>query len=356
MAHEKHYEMQWDCKYCGSNKLLGKTHRFCPNCGAAQDPKSRYFPSDEEKVAVEDHEYHGADLICSACDTLNSANSTFCQQCGAPLENAKRASILEDGTMIADGEAFQSSGPRDLAGERFKAQMEGMGYDPETRKKKKEGGGFNWKTLLIIGVLIALIGGCIYTFTATSEADVVVEGHSWERVIEVDAFSAIRSSSWQDQVPGDAYGVSCRREQRSTRQIPDGEDCSTRRVDNGDGTYREQRVCSPRYRSEPVYDQKCNYTVNRWAPSRQVTSSGSSLQDAPSWPNANLRQTGTCLGCEREGGRQEQYIVHFRQDDKTYTCAFSQGDWTNFPIESVWTMEIGVVTGQPDCSSIQPAS
>lgn len=356
MATEKHYEMQWDCKYCGSNKLLGKTHRFCPNCGAAQDPKSRYFPSDEEKVAVEDHEYHGADLICGSCDTLNSANSTFCQQCGAPLENAKQASVLVDDALIADGEAFASSGPRDLAGERFKAQMDEMGYDATTRKKKKESGGFNWKTLLIIVAVLALIGGCIYTFTATSEANVVVEGHTWERIIEVDSFAARSGSSWQDQVPADAYGVSCRREQRTTRQIPDGEDCSTRRVDNGDGTYREQRVCTPRYRSEPVYDQMCRYTVNRWGPARQSTASGTSLQDSPTWPNPNITRTGGCLGCEREGGRSESYVVHFRQDDNRYTCEFTQDDWRNFSVESVWTMEIGVVTGQPDCSSVKPAS
>jgi len=55
--------MLWDCEFCGTKKLLGKTHRFCPNCGAQQDPKARYFPSDEEKVAVKDHVYVGVDKI-----------------------------------------------------------------------------------------------------------------------------------------------------------------------------------------------------------------------------------------------------------------------------------------------------
>ena len=49
MADEKSYEMFWDCEYCGSSKLLGITHRHCPNCGAPQDPEKRYFPPDEEK-------------------------------------------------------------------------------------------------------------------------------------------------------------------------------------------------------------------------------------------------------------------------------------------------------------------
>ena len=68
MADEKNYEMFWDCEYCGSSKLLGITHRHCPNCGAPQDPEKRYFPPDEEKVALEDHENTGADWHCPSCD------------------------------------------------------------------------------------------------------------------------------------------------------------------------------------------------------------------------------------------------------------------------------------------------
>jgi hypothetical protein len=56
-ANEAVYEMIWDCKFCGQKKLLGLTHRFCAGCGAPQDPASRYFPPDSEKVAVHDHEF-----------------------------------------------------------------------------------------------------------------------------------------------------------------------------------------------------------------------------------------------------------------------------------------------------------
>ena len=47
------YEMLWNCQFCGTKKLLAKTHKHCPNCGGAQDPRWRFFPSDAEKVAVE---------------------------------------------------------------------------------------------------------------------------------------------------------------------------------------------------------------------------------------------------------------------------------------------------------------
>ena len=61
------FEMLWECAYCGTRGLLGKTHRFCPRCGAPQDTTRRYFPSDEERVAVRDHAYVGADRLCAAC-------------------------------------------------------------------------------------------------------------------------------------------------------------------------------------------------------------------------------------------------------------------------------------------------
>ena len=54
---ETHYEMLWDCEYCGTDKLLGVSQKFCPNCGSAQNAEKRYFPKDDEKVAVADHDH-----------------------------------------------------------------------------------------------------------------------------------------------------------------------------------------------------------------------------------------------------------------------------------------------------------
>ena len=70
---ETHYEMLWDCEYCGMEKLLGVSQRYCPGCGSAQNPSTRYFPEDSDKVAVADHKYMGADRQCSACDAPNAA-------------------------------------------------------------------------------------------------------------------------------------------------------------------------------------------------------------------------------------------------------------------------------------------
>src|SRR3954468_1308596 len=96
------YEMLWECAYCGTRGLLGKTHRFCPRCGAPQDPGRRYFPSDEEKVAVHDHVYVGADRMCRACGSAMSAKAVHCTQCGAPMEGGKEALRVDEPAPVAD--------------------------------------------------------------------------------------------------------------------------------------------------------------------------------------------------------------------------------------------------------------
>jgi hypothetical protein len=70
---------------------------------------------------------------------------------------------------------------------------------------------------------------------------------------------------------GDAYNVSRRREQIDTRRVQDGETCIRQQVDQGDGTFREQQVCSPKYREEPVYGDICCYSIDRWQVERTVS-------------------------------------------------------------------------------------
>src|SRR5262249_25412891 len=57
------FEMFWDCEFCDTKALLGKTNRHCPSCGAPQDAKRRYFPPEGQEVAA-NTTYDGADLTC----------------------------------------------------------------------------------------------------------------------------------------------------------------------------------------------------------------------------------------------------------------------------------------------------
>jgi hypothetical protein len=345
------YEMLWDCKFCGAKALPAKTHKFCPTCGAAQDPNTRRFPSDEDKRAVAGHVVKGANLICKACSTPNAADAQYCQQCGAPLEGAARAATVKDEVRGMD-ERFAEGQERDLAGEQLKADL---GASAPTAKAS----GPPW-VLIGLGVAaVVCIGAVLLALFWTRPASFTVSDHSWQREILIEALAPRQSSAWCDALPNDAYNVSVRSEQRDTRRIPAGEDCSVRRIDNGDGTFSERQECVPRYREEPVYDDRCYFTVNRWGYERSVTSSGTGQAQAPYWAQMSLaRGTGSGgLGSEREAGRRERYVISFvSADDKTFECEVDYAFWQNVREETAWTMDVSVVSGAPNCDTLQPAS
>ncbi len=336
----KVYEMLWDCDYCATAKLLGKTHRFCPNCGAGQNPEKRYFPSDEEKIAVEDHVYVGADRLCSSCRVPNSASAEFCGQCGTPLSDAAQAERRSD-EVRAESETFAESTPS-------KAHLPKQPPQKPSRSRP-------W--LKVAGaILLLLVVGLVINHFWTKAHFVAVTGHQWEREIQIETFAARAKDTWCDQTPADAYRISRSSQVRSYRDIPDGETCSTRRIDQGDGTYREVDECRPKYRKEPVYDQYCHFTVDRWGYARSAKASAG--DQSPKWPESQLRKTGQCLGCEREGQRMATYTL-FLLDPTTqssYQCNLDLALWQGAAIQSRWSLEIGVLDNAPHCGSLKPES
>jgi hypothetical protein len=340
------YEMLWDCAYCGTKKLLGKTHRFCPGCGAPQDPGRRYFPADEDKVLVEHHECVGADRLCAACGSAMGAKAVHCTQCGSPMDAASEAPRVVDG----------SAGPEAAVAplETVPAALRALASPPDSEAKPKRGCGA-WALvgcgLLVLGLLVFM--AVVVLWRRPVEARVT--GHTWERSIAIEVFRPRQESAWCDQMPAGAYGVSRSREIRSHNQVPAGQDCSTRRVDQGDGTYREVRDCTPRYREEPAWSEKCHFTVDRWSRDRTATASGSGVAPSPSWPALSLR-LGSCHGCEREGSRTEAYKIQLRSSDgKAFECPFDQGRWREIADGSRWRVEVRMLTGGAACGSLAPA-
>lgn len=313
------YEMFWDCEFCGSDKLLGKTHRYCPTCGAPQNPEKRYFPAAGEEVAVADHRFVGADRVCENCDTPNAAGAEFCTSCGAGLDEAAEARRISETPPPAE--------------------------EPEEAPKSRKG------LFATIGAgLAALVGGFIFW---TEDVSVSVIDHRWEREIQIEAYGPQADSAWCDQMPADAYQVSRRQEIRDHRRVPDGETCSTRRVDQGDGTFRTEEVCETKYREEPIYDDRCSYTVDRWAYARSATAQGNDLN--PQWPALSLQGQGReCHGCEREGSRSSRYILALQGEDETFNCTVSESLWQQAQPNSRWTMEVGAMMGEARCGSLAP--
>ncbi len=342
------FEMFWDCRYCGTRKLLGKTHRFCPNCGAAQEPSARYFPSDAEKVAVKDHVYHGADRVCPSCATASSARAEFCPQCGTPLSDAARAGRRAT-ERRAEGEAFAESGPPDPDAERQKTLAAALPTLPGVTRARI--------ILVAIGLLL-LCGVVAYALTRKDTATVTVVDREWVRAIDVEAYGPVSGSDWCDSLPAGAYAISRHQAVRYHEQVPDGERCDTLRIDNGDGTYREERTCYPVFRSEPVYADRCDYRVNTWAYARTVEARGTA-GETPAWPALDLAGPGgACIGCEREAGRHARYTVYFSPPDSEgrLSCTFDDIDaWRPLRPGTAWALEVGTFTGAPDCGSLRAA-
>ena len=319
---EKTYEMLWDCEYCGTKKLLGKTHRHCPECGAAQDADRRYFPEDDEKVAVEDHQFVGADKYCPSCNTPNSAVSKFCSNCGGPMEEGEAV------RGVVDEPPPKAPTPPEKANRTLRI------------------------ALVLIG--LAILGGVLAVFLWKQQVPLVVTGHSWQCVVSIERYGPVTQTAWCDRMPVKARNVHRSRAVRSHKKVRDGETCTTKRIDNKDGTFKEKRVCSPKYREEPIYDDQCRFTIDTWSRSREARTAGQSLAQPVTWPVVNLPPNPVArLGAERIGGRNATFTVRFQgPENKAYTCDFPEAKWRAFGINTTWKGESSVVSDSLSCDKL----
>jgi predicted nucleic acid-binding Zn ribbon protein len=349
------YQMLWDCRFCGTKKLLGVTHRHCPNCGAAQDPAWRYFPAEEDMVALENHQYVGADKICPACSQPNSAASTYCSECGADLATGKQAEsqgVRELGTGGAESDTR-----RDVVKDQFVAEMARVDALEAAKPiflglRKKE-----WIVGGAISTVVLLIVAAVFAFTYRKDVSGTVQALTWQRSIDIESFAQHTDASWDDNVPGDAYSVSCSTRQHGTKKVANGSHQECRDVDKGDGSFSRECKTVTDYREEPVYDQWCAYTVDRWGKNRAVTAQGDVAQ-TPYWPQYALAPGGGSkrYGQERAGDKHETYTVVIRQSDgkKTHECAYpDQSTWARYSPGMEVALRVGIAGGA-HCDTLKP--
>jgi len=326
---EQYFEMLWDCPQCATAELLGTTHRHCPTCGAAQDPARRYFPKPGTEVEASGHRFVGADWTCTYCTSPNSAAAAFCGNCGGPKDGAKTVAIVQDNapTPVPSAPVQSAVSPRAK---------------------------FSWATFVVgMGVLACVILAFLF-FSKHDESVQLVE-KTWSRSVDVEQFSAARSSDWCDAMPPDAYQVSRSREQRSTRQVAAGQDCVDVRSDMGDGTFTKRRECTPRYRNEPVFDTKCSYFTNRWRLLRTDRLAGAANL-APTWPSPLLANTllpANSLGAQRLGSRQENYRITVQwKQGKSWHCDLSPDVWSGMAEKQTLQLKVRGIGGA-DCASLK---
>jgi rubrerythrin/ribosomal protein L40E len=321
------FEMLWDCEHCDTRDLLGKTNRYCPSCGAPQDPKRRRFPEPGEEVAA-NTEYDGADAVCPACSTANGAKAKHCRHCGSPMDGSAKVARLAD---QVNGRSEAEAPPPAVAAPAKKAR---------------------WPWVVGAAALM-LCGVCGVATLWTKPSKATVSGHAWRRVIDVERFGPESASDWCDSLPAGAYDVSRSRKQRSTNKVPDGETCQTRNVDRGDGTFERKQECTPKYREEPVFDDHCRYTVDRWKKARELEASGG-LREPPAWPAVSGLRGGSAVGSERAGSRRETYTVSLKgPKGESWTCDFDEGRWRGLTEGTTLDVKVRVMGGGLDCGSVR---
>jgi hypothetical protein len=332
------YEIFWDCEYCGAKGLLGKSHRHCPTCGAAQNPEKRYFPPPEDRVPVHEHRYVGADLRCPACEAPNSAAAAHCVNCGSP---------------VAEGESVQrvaDSAPTDP-----------QPVPAPSRSSKTDGGSAGappahrarWPWIALLAVLGLVVGWILLATLWTRPAQLEVQAQTWERKLAIEELRETQQSSWCDEMPADARGVGRSERVRSTRKVPDGEDCRDVQTDRGDGTFTVERKCTPRYRNEDVMAAWCDYRAKSWEKARELTEAGDGLSPGPAWPHF---ESNPCqqLGCLRAGQRTEAYSV-VMQESKAgaeHRCDLPEDKWRSMTPGSIWLAKVGKVGDRLKCGSL----
>lgn len=322
------YEMLWDCGFCGHKKLLGLTHRFCANCGGPQNPATRYFPPDHEKVAVKDHPFVGADVVCPTCKQPMSRAAKCCTNCGGPIDKGGQVAMQADVVVPPPQYAMPA---------------------PPAAKKSNVG-----LILGILGGVFALIVVVILVVVLWKrDSAFTVAGHSWQRDIAIERYESYRKGVWCDEIPAGARVLSRKKEQKGTTKEKDGETCGTRKKDLGNGTFKEVKECTPKFKDVPVMVDKCEVELTEWHTTRTATEKGTSLAEAPRWPASRV-SGGTCVGCEREGARTERYTVRFLDDKgKEATCDVPAAKWSTFSKGSKWKGAMRVMTSGVDCDTLQ---
>lgn len=317
------FEMLWDCEFCSTKGLLGKSQRHCPECGAKQDADKRYFPKEGEQKKIEGHKYEGSDRYCPACKNPQSAEGKNCANCGSPM----------DGSAEVQGVAAPVA--------------------PPPPKKSKL-----WIIFVIIGVIGAIIGIVLGVkhCNRTKDAGGKVIAHGWERTVPIQEYGDVREEKWRNEIPSDAQNVSCHRAERSTKKVPDGETCKDEKHDKKDGTFEVVKKCTPKFRSEPVEDDKCSYVVKKWKEVDNKTSSGAGMTftDPPGLTSSNVSEV---TGARRPGPKHDTHYLDLDvpgADPQKQRCEVTEAAWKKYADGAAVTVQVLAKNNKVDCDKSFP--
>ena len=325
----------WDCPYCDTRAIGGLT-KSCPCCGHPQDTDTRFYIGKEKKYVEEDlaSQYgQGPDWVCPYCKSLNRIRFQYCAACGAPKEES-------------EDNYFSSSEKQDAIKAEKEAKIAAMAGESSGSINSDSGsrGGGGRKPVFLIVALLAIVGILIFNLWPRHYKTEITTA-AWARSTDVEALRTVQESDWTIPAGGrktdsrlevhhyvqvlDHYET---RSRQVSEQVYDGEETYTTLSNNGDGTFTEETHSRPKYRTEyrteyyeepvyrsdPVFETKYYYDIDRWIVDR--TEKSSAADSEPYWPELTLAEN------EREGQRYEVYNVVVKSEDKSYTV-YLPFDW-----------------------------
>lgn len=365
----------WDCQYCGRKEIDGLVDE-CPGCGRKKPENTKYYmrgaktgirynksmPADEdiltdmelETAHISRTECDGnhKDWVCSYCNSLNNWSDKNCQSCGSPKKEADKEYGMKPISKTKNHETEDYCSQDDDEEHQFESMEHERNIYHNEINKHNEQDNFENKLLsyasqnkepIIIASIIALL--CIiFTILFFPYTKIVtVTNFAWERNISLEEYKTVKESDWSVPAGGRVYDS--RSEIRSYKQVLDHYETKTRQVservldhyeteysysDNGNGTFTEhtsqrpvyrteyhtETYQDPVYRSEPVYDTKYYYEIERWINTeKEYPSSGKDHN--PYWNEAYLPLKENF----RDTNRYSKYEVFYDNDteeEKSY--------------------------------------
>ncbi len=345
--------LEWTCKRCRS-KNPGTT-KICASCGNVMSETDKFeLPTQQELIkdeAVIAQAERGPDITCKYCGARNPADAKNCSQCSADLtEGLARKSGEVLGAFSAEkkpdvkcpycGEMNPATALKcsKCAGSLAARPVDQAKTPPAVPAR------VNRVPLFIgIGVLVVAVILCGLLFFRTGDTSAAVQSVQWQRAIEIMEERPVQHETWRDRVPSGAALGACELKVRGTQNepAPNSEKiCGTPyTVDTGTGVGKVVQDCQ-----YEVKDDWCAYTQLEWTAVDSVVLKGTDAN--PQWPPVNLSAE------QREGNREEAYVVFFSSDGKDYQMTVTSAtELAKYVVGSRWKLKInalgGVVSAEP---------
>ncbi|MDX2014921.1 MAG: hypothetical protein SFW67_32290 [Myxococcaceae bacterium] len=178
-----------------------------------------------------------------------------------------------------------------------------------------------------------------------STVEATVTAHEWVREVDVEALVDRDVEAWCDEVAPAAVVTARTQQPRGSRKVPDGESCTMKNVDRGDGTFEKREDCQPKFRDEPVLAERCTVREQGWKVVRTQTQRGS-IATAAQWPTISPAD-----GRERSGARRESWGLVLQVPGRQVRCTVAnEARWRSVKDGEVRTIaRSGLLDGKP-CS------